>query len=223
MTKNEKLTLLLSGLALVVSICSVSYTVWRDFEDTKERVQLDIGQRPNNYSIEFKKTNFKNHSTIALTDWTVTITNNSSIPISLMSYDILASSEKGEWFYTGLDQGITGLSGQKIKFPITIKSGHAKRYIVHLGYLMKDSVFNAIPDKLVTNNSVSMKNLTVALAKKGWDLWGNKAEYDEIMETNSGYSISVPPFEERNNMNFIFEINTGRGNDFSSPFGPYFF
>lgn len=220
MTKHNKLALSFALSALLLSLITLGYSMWRHHIEVSESLSFDVIQRADDYDVSFQSASIREYSGIIETQWVATLANNGSVPINIYDYEVLALSKKGKWSYSGLNLGLTTLDGQPLSFPLSIDAGFATPIIIKVGYPLKDLVYNIISTKVDANRNIKISNLKKLLAEEGWDIWGNKIEYSEYPNSPDD-SFSAPPIDELDVVVFSISMHSSRGKSYTVNFAPY--
>jgi hypothetical protein len=160
--------------------------------------------------------NFGANSHVAQFPWELQLTNSGNQKLSIVKYNISSGTSPMDTFYTGIDGGLVTIGNQPVKLPITLETGESRSFFLMVGIRVPTYVFDVLsaidPKKRTTENA------TIALGKKGLDLYGNKVEFSEY--GGGSYSLTVLP-EDQRSPTFWCQIVTGRGNEFTTSTSTY--
>ena len=145
--------------------------------------------------------------------WELTVSNTGNRQLSIASYQLTRGEWPGATSYSGIDGGLLTFDDQPVDFPVTLEPGEMQRFIIFIGITVPDQVFSVL-NRMSESESdeLDRKKVSVALAKEGVDLYGNKVDYREF--EGGAYILSVEG-QNQDDQRFWIMVNTGRDNQFS--------
>jgi len=121
----------------------------------------------------------------------------------------------GSTFYTGIDGGLVTPKSDPVDLPMTLEPGESRSLFVSIGIRVPSNVFEVLsgidPGKRTTEQA------TIALGRKGLDLYGNQVDFKEI---DGSYMLTIEP-DKQKSPRFWFKATTGRGNAFAASSSTY--
>jgi hypothetical protein len=160
----------------------------------------------------FRFTNIKLAGTeVVQFPWKLQIANTGNQKLSIINYQISGREEPGSTLYSGMDGGIFSEQGEPVRFPLILETGDSRALVAMIGVRVSGAVTDVLSslDPAARNTSAA----TMALGKRGLDLYGNSVEFEEY--GGGTYTLSVAP-ENQRAPRFWFVATTGRGNPFAA-------
>lgn len=177
----------LASLAIAIASFYVSYqTKQLTMEEyISGKIEIPFG----NINIDLSGPNLPSGTRIGV-PFKFTLSNTGNRKLSIVKYDIFASSELGgKMWYSGIDGGLRDENGKPLQLPLTIDTGESRFGFVDIG-ILADS--NAI--KLLKSNTTALKitrrDMDKILANNGIDVFGNPVVLEKYGDV--GISITGP-------------------------------
>ncbi|SEN00861.1 hypothetical protein [Halomonas caseinilytica] len=142
--------------------------------------------------------------------WELTISNTGSRQLSIKNYDLTRGDSPGTTFYSDIDGGLLTLGSQPVGYPIILKPGEMRKFLLFVGITVPDKVVEILKG-INEGDNIDREVATAALAKEGLDLYGNEVSYKEF--EGGAYFLSVDE-KNMNGQRFWCVVHTGRGNSF---------
>ena len=153
LTVNERLTLVIAVLALVISVASTAYTIIRDQRNDSENLLVRATPLRSAGAIRFDgERNLPEYFTL---DWEVLFANNGAVTMSIVESQLWIEGRRQE--STGgrlvpfrfeparVYQGLYNQSGQLQKLPIIIEPGHAVRLVIRTRHPVHRDLLALVP------------------------------------------------------------------------------
>ncbi|WP_442489125.1 hypothetical protein [Halomonas litopenaei] len=140
--------------------------------------------------------------------WRLTVSNTGSRQLSIARYDL--SSVDSVEYYSGIDGGLVTKNSQPVDLPRTLEPGETQSFFLFIGIIVPRTVYEILKE-LDEGNDIQRIDATIALAREGVDLYGNKVDYTEFEE--GAYHITIDSVNQKAKM-FSLTIYTGRDNTF---------
>jgi len=223
MTKFERITLIASIMALVISIVSASFSFWQWFDSKKEKIKVEITHPEQNYStkIEIHRTEdsliqilpvFFKCIVQNIGDKKVSITDYSQIEIidstSTDTSSVYSYSPGNSWTNRGLYETFD----KQIFLPIDIDANSSRSFYIKVGLTTNiDSIYWHYRD---------IKTLESALLDNCLDIYGNRIAMffrnDHVIVNRECFSDSLSFPNYKDGQYFKVSFLTSKKNNFSS-------
>ncbi|WP_046213549.1 hypothetical protein [Paenibacillus wulumuqiensis] len=180
LTKNEKLTLQISSIALLFSILlgifTFYYTYQKDKKDDQEIIDVAFIESSHDDNVFYKKLNIKEMgSALIPLNYDVLVSNNSKNKISIINHKLTQIIDGKPFYYSNIVEKVT-FNDKDIQYPITIESGESIKLVFTINILIKPEVDSFIKKKYSYNTKISFDDLHKYLLNSGYDLYGNKVK-----------------------------------------------
>lgn len=185
--------LLISLLALVISLATLGYTIAHDRAEQREDIAVGVQEVLGNYQTLVQRGIGPAQPARVAVAWEGLIANNGSVPVTIVGYE-LRQLTPAEVYYTGLDMGVTDVAGKRLDFPISVDPGKAVAFRIRTGVLVDSQTYNQIANQYPIGSSPRFGTLVKSLAQLGIDLYGNQVEYREL--TPGSGTITGPPLDD---------------------------
>jgi hypothetical protein len=197
----QKATIMLSVLAIIISLMSFGYTIYTTEQSKREDLSVSTSICHADYKTEIIQQNISSYPAILPTWYECILVNNGDRPVNIVDYELQQVS--GSIIsYSGMNMGLFDKSGKQIEYPLTLKPHDSCAFHLKVGLLISPKAFEILKRNFTFENKTSMYNINSLLAKNGTDLYGNSAEY--IGEDNAnGISISANRSEQIFSLTFI--------------------
>lgn len=203
----EICSLLLSLFAIIISIVSFVYTVYKDSLESTEQISIvNAGYGYDEFMIYNSAGEYRGQGMINGVNYSIIVSNNSRQRVSLISYDIFRETESSKFRYKNMIEQIKDASNQEVFFPISIDSGESVSLTFELNTLIPASVNMLLLDKYGTEAQISFEELRDYLGEKKCDIFGNEVDYTKYGDGNYRIEIDSPHYPV-----YSLEIITSRG------------
>jgi hypothetical protein len=206
----------LSSTALVVSLGTLAYTIYKDRRDTKEFITCTVQRSLVDYDTAVQP--FGDTGEL-LVRWSGTAANDGAVPVALLEHRLEETDGKVE-YYTGMDGGLFSSSGTPLQFPLNLSPGQAVSFVLETEVLLPKETYQKIASKGLEGRRISTKKLMLSLGDEGVDFWGNDVKvkrYDKRSFTYEGPSLS----DQMRNPAFSLAFTSARGNSVYTQFSYY--
>ncbi|WP_194542183.1 hypothetical protein [Paenibacillus sp. JZ16] len=180
LTKNEKLTLWISLIALLFSIFSGAFTTYytyqKDKKDDQEIIDIALIESSHDETVFYKDLNIGEiGSALIPLNYNVLVSNNSKRTISIIDHKLTQTINGKMFYYSNIVDKVT-MNGKDIEYPITIESGESIKLVFRINILIKKEVDDLIQKKYSYNSKIPFNDLHRYLLSNGYDLYGNKVK-----------------------------------------------
>ena len=149
--------------------------------------------------------------------WRLQLSNTGNQKLSIVGYEISSGTSPNSTNYSGIDGGMITPEHSAANLPMTLDTGDSRSFSIMIGVRVPPAVFQAL-SAIDDPSNRTTRQATIALGRKGLDLYGNKVEFQEF--EGGAYSLSVSP-EDQKSPRFWYAAATGRGNKFTSSASTY--
>lgn len=212
---NSKVSLILSVLALIVSVASFGYTVYVNEHSKVEDLSVYTSSYLSDYKTEIIQQNVSGYPAVLPTIYECTLINEGEKPINIINYDLQQISSPIV-YYSYMDMGLFDKERKQIDLPLNIKPHESYKFYLYVGLLIDPNAFKIINNSLVSKNEIKIMELNKLLAKNGMDIYGNPSNYTEI---GGGNIMTIAP--NRSQQIFLINFLTSHHNTFSDSFSWY--
>ncbi len=180
LSKNEKLTLWISLIALLFSILSglysTYYTIQRDQNDDSEVIDIALIDSSHDETVLYKDLNIGElGSALIPLNYSVLVSNNSKRTISIIDHKLTQTINDKMFYYSNIVNKVT-INNKNIDYPITIEAGGSIKLVFSINILLKPVVDDLIQKKYSYNIKIPYSELHRYLLSNGYDLYGNKVK-----------------------------------------------
>lgn len=209
-----------AGLSLLIAICAIAIPYMQQkgalkqqqeqFEELqREELSLNFSPRVKG-EIRLTEHSFGQLGHVIQKAWKLTISNTGSRRVSIVKYSLSRGDSPESTYYTGIDGGVFTKGSEPVDFPVALGPGETQSYFLLVGIIVPKAVYETLKG-LEEGKNIQEEEATVALAKEGLDLYGNKVAFTEF--EGGAYMLSVDS-ENQKSQSFWCAIQTGRDNRF---------
>jgi hypothetical protein len=206
MTRNERLTLILSAAAILLSTLSLGYTIWSDWNAQQDDIAVTLDYHAGRHESFIIFSGGQRDAWIR-TNWVLTMINNGSQKASISALSFDADTEQSD--STPLF-GLISVDSTRLRLPISIGSGESIRLVAKVGYPLEGDVKKCFPDlpdlevfDLLSTPSRHSHDGMVGVVQKG--------AVTDTLATARCSNSSEPP-----QMPLDVEVSTSRGQSFTN-------
>ncbi|OTX80804.1 hypothetical protein BK726_27410 [Bacillus thuringiensis serovar londrina] len=188
------IALLISFASFWVAYNNFTYTKALNEEKIQEKLNLKVSvSRDLNYLTSFiklMKINYNERTFLGVIpiNYECILVNDSQVPMSISNYEVKALlNTKKTVEYSRLDSGLYDEKNSPISFPIDLAPGTSKKFILKVGTLIPENVYETLSKIYKEGNSISYGELQQYLYENGTDVIGNKVEYNQITTIDNKY------------------------------------
>ncbi|MBG9908746.1 hypothetical protein [Bacillus paranthracis] len=221
---TAKISIYISILALLSSVGSFlvaynnfTYTKALNEEKIQEKLNLKVSVSEDlNYLTSFTKLmkiNYNERTFLGVIpiNYECILVNDSQVPMSISNYEVKALlNSKKIVEYSRLDSGLYDEKNSPISFPIDLAPGTSKKFILRVGTLIPENVYETLSKIYKEGNSISYGELQQYLYENGTDVIGNKVEYNQITTIDNKYDEG-----------YALIFHTSKNNQFYKQFSMY--
>lgn len=211
----SKATLILSLLAIVISLTSLGYTVYINEQSKIENLNVFTSRFLSDYKTEIIQQNISNYPAVLPTWYECTLINEGEKPINIIGYQLQQISSP-TMDYSNMNMGLFDKSGKQIEFPLNIKPQESYKLYLKVGLLINPKAFEILNNSSISKNDISIEKLNFLVAKKGMDFYGNAGE---CIEYGDSYFINIT--SNRSEQVFLINFITNNHNSFTDSFSWY--
>lgn len=205
--KQENVSLIISILAIILSIMSFAYTIRKDILDDQERISITDSSFSYNEILSYDMTGgFRGQGVIDGLNYTITLANNSKQKISLISYDIFQRGQNLHFQYGNMIKGIRDQKNREIEFPLSLDAGEAISLTFEVNTLIPSDINMLLLEKYGTSTEISSQELITYLGENGRDLFGNDVNYISYGDGSYSIEIDAPSFPS-----YDLQVSTSKG------------
>ncbi len=212
---KDNVAIITSILSLLVAVGVMLFSIWQYRQGQVEELSLDINPYINEGAIRLTNHDLGEFGKVIQVPWQLIITNTGSRKLSVVKYrshQVGKTGEKynGESFYSGVDGGLYNTNGEPIIFPLILEGGDSSILNAYVGLRADPGSYEILKNKF-NRQDCEMADAMVVLGRAKKDIYGNKTTLYEL-EDDSFHFVVDP--KNKKTSTFIFEIQTGRGNQF---------
>lgn len=216
--RYSKWAIVISCVSLLSSIISISYTIYKDVERSRENIYFAINSNYNGdfdtHLISTKIPNFEYDGEILgilPVNYEIMLANNGENTVSIFSYDLWQLDNQKPIQFSYLNNGLYE-KNELLELPITIEPGKSRKITIKLGIQVKDFVYNILKEEFKEGESINFNRIQETLLSKNTDLFGNKVEKN----TNNLYSTDL-----KNENTYKLSFTTSKGTTFEKYFNTH--
>ena len=222
----SKASLIISVLAIFVSVTSIAYTIYVNEQSKIEDLSVFTSRYNSNYKTEIIHSDNSVNPAILPTLYKCTLINKGYEPLVIVSYDLAqVSSFSDEYsfaWYSDMNMGLFDESGKIVDFPLDMEPQSSRKFYLKVGLVMNPKSFETLQSNSSLKNETTINEVSHLLAKNGLDIYGNSATYFENSESsessdNYGYSVS----SDRSEQTFLITFKTSNNKLFADTFSWY--
>jgi len=219
---TDKFARLISVLSLVVAAFAVSLSLWQYLQGQSEKVSIDINPHINRGTMKLTDHDLGDLGKVIQVPWQMIISNTGSRMLSVVKYSLFrvrltTEAFEGESFYTGINGGLFKPNGEQVTFPLILDAGESQLLTAYVGILTDPEAFDILK-KNFNDQAFKMLDAVRVLGRAKKDIYGNKATLYEF--EGGSFMLDVDPDNQKAPL-FMFEISTGRGNQFGAVSSDY--
>ncbi|UQZ35440.1 hypothetical protein C2I18_19070 [Paenibacillus sp. PK3_47] len=178
LSKNEKLTLWVSLIALFFSVASglfsTYYTIRKDHKDDLEVVDIVFTESSNDKTVLYKDLNIgKVGSALIPLNYNILVSNNSKRTVSIIDHKLTQTINGKMFYYSNIVNKVT-INNKDIDYPVAIEAGESIKLVFSINILLKPVVDDLIQKKYKYDTKIPFSDLHRYLLSNGYDLYGNK-------------------------------------------------
>ena len=214
--QHSKIALILSIISLLIAFISISYTIFKDIERSRENVYFAVNSvfQEGNFDTHLIPTKIPDSSYdgdvlgIVPINYEIILANNGENTVSIISYDLWQIGNQGPVQFSHLKNGIYE-KDDILEFPLTIEPGKSRKITIKVGIQIKDFVYNILNEELEEGKPVNFKKLETILLSQNTDLFGNNV----VKNNNNIYSTDLT-----NEKTYKLSFTTSKGTTFEKYF-----
>ncbi|MBJ8078254.1 hypothetical protein JDS92_23255 [Bacillus cereus group sp. N12] len=221
---TAKISICISIFALLSSLGSFwvaynnfTYTKALNEDKIQEKLNLKVSDSNDlNYLTSYTKLGKINYNErtflgVIPINYECILVNDSQVPMSITNYEVKALlNAKKTVEYSRLDSGLYDEKNSRIIFPIDLAPGTSKKFILKVGTLIPENVYEILSKTYKEGNSISYGELQQYLYENGTDVIGNKVEYNQITTIDDKYDEG-----------YALIFHTSKNNQFDKQFSMY--
>lgn len=205
--KQESISLIISILAIIVSIMSFAYTIHKDNLDNQELISITDSSFSYDEMLSYDMSGgFRGQGVIDGLNYTIILANNSKQKISLVSYDIFQRGQSLRFQYSNMIKGIKDQKNQEITFPLSLDAGEAISLTFEVNTLIPSDINMLLLEKYGTSTEISSQELITYLGENSRDLFGNDVNYTPYGDGTYSIEIDAPSFPS-----YDLQLSTSKG------------
>jgi hypothetical protein len=219
---TDKFARLISVLSLVVAVFAVTLSFWQYLQGQSEKLSIDINPHINRGTIKLTDHDLAHFGKVIQVPWQLIISNTGSRKLSVVKYRLFRvrltnETSEGELFYTGINGGLFKPNGEQVTFPLILDAGESQLLTAYVGILTDPEAYDILK-KNFNDKAFKMLDAVRVLGRAKRDIYGNKAILYEF--EGGSFQLNVDPNNQKAPL-FMFEISTGRGNQFAAVASDY--
>jgi hypothetical protein len=216
MENKDRITLVLSVAALLLSGGNIAYTIHKDAKEQTENVSCDVRRVMDSYETTIKPVADTGE---LLVRWQGVIANNGTVAVAIVDHRLLAV-ESGLVDYTGMDAGLFDPAGKPLAIPVNLAPGQAVPFILLTRVMLSKQINDKLAGLRVGTKPINSKDLMLRLGDEGVDFWGNTVKVNRYSKTD--FSYQGPSLSDSlRDPAFRLSFTTARGNVVASQFSYY--
>jgi len=229
--KNEfysKVSLMISMIAILVSVVSVGYTIYLNEQSKIEDLSVFTSRYNANYKTQIIHDNNSVYPAILPTWYKCTLINKGYKPLVIVGYDLkqvphdlkTVSSYFDMFYssasYSGMEMGLYDEDGKIVDFPIDMQPQSSRKFYLEVGLIMNQKAFETLHSNSSIKNETTIREVSRLLAKNGMDIYGNSATYFQSNDSSDKYSYMVSP--NMSEQTFLITFKTSSNNLLTTDF-----
>ncbi len=147
-------------------------------QQAEEQLTIELDPLVNG-PVRITKHNYGNRGRVVQFPWKLTVSNTGQQNLSFDTYSLRQGIPPRSVSYTGINGGLFTEDLKPVSLPETLAAGEAKKYYILVGLLIPPAVFAKFPT-IADDQELLDRDLSIALAKQGIDVFGNPVEYKDI-------------------------------------------
>lgn len=195
-TKNEKITLIISVIALLFSSTSWAYntiyTIQKDRKDDMELLDIKLINVTNEHTVLYQKMELGElGAAIIPINYEILLSNNSKRTISVIDHNIEELRDGSSFYYSKLINSVS-VDKEELEYPIKIDEGESKKITFSINILINQEVNECILKKYEYNTRIKYEELIAYLHESGYDIYGNQVKVNFYNDgTSIGKSVGI--------------------------------
>lgn len=211
-SKLEVASFLISVLAIILSIMSFTYTIYKDKTDSRELLNVISSQNGQNEIIKYNMAGgSRGQGVVSGITYSVIVSNNSKQRVSIVTYDVQQCVGERRIYYNNMVESVKDGQGQTVLFPISLDAGEAILLKFEVNTLIPSSVNTLVMEKFGTEAEITYEELQRYLGQYSRDIFGNEIEYTEY-----GDDTFLIKMEECEFPLYGLQLITSKGNVFET-------
>jgi hypothetical protein len=227
----SKASLMISMIAILVSVVSVGYTIYLNEQSKIEDLSVFTSRYNANYKAEIIHNNNSVLPAILPTWYKCTLINKGYKPLVIVGYDLIQVPRDIKIFqnysdafyssvsYSDMRLGLYDEAGKIVDFPMDMPPQSSSKFHLEVGLVLNEKAFEIIHNNSSLKNETTIREIDRLLAKNGMDIYGNSATYIQSNDSSGSYDFSVSP--NRLEQTFIITFKTSNNKLFSDKFSWY--
>jgi hypothetical protein len=207
MTKLEVSTMIISIIAIAISIITLCYTIMKDKKDDKEVVTITFDSLSYDDYIRYDIAGIYRGQGLAGVKYKVFISNTSKQRVSFLKCDLCQSLGNSKMVYGDLLENVYNSNNRKVSFPISLEAGDSIGLILDLNVIVPQSVNMLVLAKFGTKDLINLNELRDYLGENDTDIYGNKVKYTKFGNGKKLMEIEKPHFPI-----YIFSLTSEKNN-----------
>ncbi len=173
--KKDYLSIILSIIAIVVASTSLFVSSRTQQLSIIDEFITQLAIPAKNSMIHLSRVGSGELGFLITAPFEFTLTNTGNRRLSITQYEIYAlNSWGGKYWYSGIDGGLLDSKGNPLHLPLVLDIGVSNKGYILVGMLASDVAIRTLQAINPSSSTISRRDLDVALAKHGIDLFGNK-------------------------------------------------
>lgn len=201
-------SLILSVIAIIISIISLGNDIYRHYIDNKEMIYTFTTGIYFDETITYDSVGgIHGQGMISSCNYAIIISNNSKQTVSIVSDEIFQKMENSKIKYSRIVEKVINNEGEEVTFPITLNAGESILLTYKINVLIPSSINMLLLEKYGTEAEIVYKEMQAYLGNNGKDVFGNDIKYTEYADGN--YIIEA---DTLNYPVYYLLFETARGN-----------
>jgi len=181
-------------IALVLSFCSIGYTVYNDRQNNMEHLAItftNFGNMSNEYLEKSNYVDIGINGFVGM-NYGIIISNNSNKKVSIVRTDIESVTEIGIINIVGQFEGLFTVDLKRFDLPLVLDAGESKQLIVRIKLALSKRVVDIIISHYQLPNRILYSDVKAILYDKNIDIYSNDIRK---VEAGSGEIIELTQFK----------------------------
>ena len=181
-------------IALVLSFCSIGYTVYNDRQNNMEHLAITLtnfGNMSNEYFEESNYVDIGINGFVGM-NYGIIISNNSNKKVSIVRTVIESVTEIGIINIAGQFEGLFTVDFKRFDLPLVLDAGESKQLIVRIKLSLSKRVIDIIKGHYQLPNRILYSDVKAILYDKNIDIYSNDIRK---VEAGSGEIIELTQFK----------------------------
>lgn len=206
----EILSIVLSVLAILISLASFGYTIYKDMKDSSEQISILNSGFGYDETLLYDSSGYmRGQGIIDGINYSITISNNSKQKVSIVDYELFRQTNELTYSYCNIVKQIKDSDNKPISLPIVLDAGESVLVTYEINTLVSQKVNMLILEKFGVEAEIPKDELRNYLGENSLDIFGNTVKYTKFFDGNDSVVIDEPNFPVYN-LKFL----TSKGNWF---------